>query len=379
ERIKRQRLRRERSRAAVGAERGDAHVDATDLPLLSLLSRVTGFPLSSATEVRLLVDGGRTYDHLLAAFARARHHIHLEYYIFEPDRTGAMIRDALVERARTGVRVRLLVDAVGAYRLGERFLGPLREAGAEIARFHPFRLARILRPSVNLRSHRKIVVVDGTIAFTGGINICDENNERRNAHAYHDLHLRLTGEVVRWLQVAFLEDWHYATGQLVREPQLWPEALPGPVKAMVVPSGPDSALEPMHRTFVELINSARARVWLVTPYFAPSEAALMALTSAAMKGLDVRLLLPKRSDSLVATAVARSWYDVLLAAGVQVFEYRDRMVHSKALLVDEDRALVGSANFDHRSFFLNFEIAVLFLDAGVAADLERLIEADCGA
>lgn len=379
ERIRRQRLRRMRSRAALGAERSAGRADAEDLPLVTLLSRVTGYPLSSATAVRLLVDGGRTYDHLLAAFAAARHHIHLEYYIFEPDRTGAMIRDALAARARAGVRVRLLVDAVGAYRLSNRFLQPLLDAGGEVARFHPMHLGRILRPSLNLRTHRKIVVVDGTVAFTGGINICDENNERRNAKAYHDLHLKLSGEVVRWLQVTFLEDWHYATERLVREPHLWPAAEPGPVQALVVPSGPDSALEPMHRTFVELINSARSRVWLVTPYFAPGEAAMLALTSAAMKGLDVRLLIPGRSDSLVATAVAHSWYDALLAAGVQVYEYRDRMVHSKALLVDDDRALVGSANFDHRSFYLNFEIAVLFLDHGIARELERLIDGDCGA
>ena len=378
ERIKRQRLRRTRSRAAVGAAGSAQGADADDVPLLTLLQRVTGFPLSSATEVQLLVDGGRTYDHLLAAFAGARHHIHLEYYIFEPDRTGAMIRDALAARARAGVRVRLLVDAVGAYRLSNRFLKPLRDAGAEIARFHPVALRRIRRPRLNLRTHRKIVVVDGRVAFTGGINICDENNERRSATAYHDLHLRLTGEVVRWLQVAFLEDWHYATDVVLRDEHLWPDALPGPVKAMVVPSGPDSRLEPMHRTMVELINSARSRVWLVTPYFAPGEAALLALTSAAMKGLDVRLLIPHRSDSLVATAVAHSWYDTLLHAGVEVYEYQDRMVHSKALLVDDDRALVGSANFDHRSFYLNFEIAVLFLDRGVAAALERQIGGDCG-
>lgn len=377
ERIKRYRSRRLQSRAEVARTRGEIAAAGSDKPLLSMLTRLTGFPPTTCTEVELLVDGGRTYDHLLRAIADARRHIHLEYYIFEPDRTGAMIRDALAARARAGVRVRLLVDAVGAYRLSDRFLAPLIEAGGEVARFHPIKLRRIRRPRLNLRTHRKIVVIDGNVAFTGGINICDENNERRSATAYHDLHLRVAGEIVRWLQVAFLEDWHYATGVLLRDEGMWPQAPQGPVQAQVVPSGPDSELEPIHRTFVEMINAARSRVWLVTPYFAPGEAGMMALTSAAMKGLDVRLLIPRRSDSLVATAVARSWYDHLLDAGVRVFEYHHRMVHTKALLVDDDRALVGSANFDHRSFYLNFEIGVVFLDAGIAHRLERLIDTDC--
>ena len=378
ERIRRYRSRRLRSRAEVARAQAPVPAAPADGPLLALLAHTTGFPPTTCTSVQLLVDGGRTYDHLLQAIAAARDHIHLEYYIFEPDRTGAMIRDALAARARAGVKVRLLVDAVGAYRLGDRFLAPLLEAGGEVARFHPIKLRRIRRPRLNLRTHRKIVVVDGTTAFTGGINICDENNERRSATAYHDLHLRLAGEVVHWLQLTFLEDWHYATGAVLREPALWPQAERGTVPALVVPSGPDSELEPIHRTFVEMINAARSRVWLVTPYFAPGEAGMMALTSAAMKGLDVRLLIPRRSDSLVATAVAHSWFDQLLAAGVRVFEYHQRMVHTKALLVDDDRALVGSANFDHRSFYLNFEIGVLFLDPGIAAELEALIEGDCG-
>ena len=377
ERIKRQRLRRMRSRAAIGEHDPGRVTDPDDVPLIALLQRMTGFPASTCQQVDLLVDGGRTYDDLLEAFERARQHIHLEYYIFEPDRTGTMIRDALAARARAGVQVRLLVDAVGAYRLSDRFLKPLLDAGGEVARFHPIRLRRIRRPSLNLRTHRKIVVVDGEVAFAGGINICDENNERRKAKAYHDLHMRLTGEIVRWLQLTFLEDWHYATGRALRDETLWPDAAPGPVRALVVPSGPDSVHEPIHRTFVEMINSARSRVWLVTPYFAPGEAAALALTSAAMKGLDVRLLTPRRSDSLVATAVAHSWFDELLAAGVRVFEYHERMVHTKALLVDDDRALIGSANFDHRSFYLNFEIGVVFLDRGVAARLETLIATDC--
>jgi cardiolipin synthase len=232
------------------------------------------------------------------------------------------------------------------------------------------------RPWLNLRSHRKIVVVDGIVAYTGGINITDEEDERVRADAYRDLHLRLEGEVVGSLQQVFVEDWAYACG---RVPSLSVPPRPvarGAIAAQALVSGPDSNWEAIHRLHVAAIHSAQRRVWLVTPYFVPGEAAMMALTSAALGGLDVRLLVPKKSDSRVVTFAARSYFDDLLAAGVRVYEYGPRLLHTKALLVDEDLALIGSANFDHRSFRLNFEVSMLFRDAGLADELAHLISGE---
>ncbi|MEG3193695.1 phospholipase D-like domain-containing protein, partial [Lysobacter sp. D1-1-M9] len=180
---------------------------------------------------------------------------------------------------------------------------------------------------LNLRTHRKIVVVDGQVAFTGGINITDEQDERLRADAYRDLHLRLEGEVVDTLQLVFIEDWVYATGQ---PPPKLPRGGggPGPVSAQVLVSGPDTSWEPIHRLHVGAIHAAQRRVWLMTPYFVPGEAAMMALTSAALGGLDVRLLVPKLSDSRLVTYAARSYFDALLAAGVRIYEYGPRMLHS---------------------------------------------------
>jgi cardiolipin synthase len=186
---------------------------------------------------------------------------------------------------------------------------------------------------------------------------------------------------VRSLQLVFLEDWAYATGErhfisAVTAQTPPPEA--GPVPALALTSGPDSSWEAIHRVYVAAIHAARRRVWLATPYFVPSEAALLALTSAALAGLDVRLLVPRQCDSLFVTLAARSYFDELLAAGVKVYEYGPRMLHTKALLVDESLAIVGSANFDHRSFSLNFEVSMLFDDEAVAGELARLIEGEFG-
>jgi cardiolipin synthase len=331
---------------------------------------------STATDVRLLLDGSGKYPPLLADIAAARVSIHLEYYIYDPDRIGTAVRDALVERARAGVQVRLLLDALGSGKAGRAFVRPLLDAGGEVAWFHPMRLRWFWqRPWLNLRTHRKIVVIDDAIAYTGGMNITDDQDERLRKDAYRDLHLRLTGDIVRALQLVFVEDWAYATGT---PPRLAPPptAQPGAIQAQALVSGPDSSWEAIHRLHVGAIHSARRRVWLVTPYFVPGEAAMMALTSAALGGLDVRLLVPKLSDSRIVTWAARSYFDDLLVAGVKVYEYGPRLLHSKALLVDDDLALIGSANFDHRSFRLNFEVSMLFRDAGVAAALARVIEGE---
>ncbi|HET8818944.1 MAG TPA: cardiolipin synthase [Xanthomonadaceae bacterium] len=374
QRIRRQRLRRERSRLSLPDARDGPDAECRELAQLGRAT--TGLAPSSATDVRLLSSGEEKYEALLADIAAAGRYIHLEYYIWQPDRIGTRLRDALVERARAGVDVRLLLDAVGAVKCDDAFFQPLVDAGGELAWFHPVRLLKFWkRPWVNLRNHRKIAVIDGAVAFTGGMNIADEQDGRVDPSAYRDLHLRLTGDVVSVLGTVFMDDWAYATGRVPSVPSADARG-PGEVPAQVLTSGPDSPWEAIHRLHVGAIYAARKRVWLVTPYFVPGEAGMMALTSAALGGLDVRLVIPKMSDSRVVTYATRSYFDELLAAGVKLYEYGPRLMHCKALLVDDDLALIGSANFDHRSFRLNFEVQVLFRDAGIAAALARLVEHD---
>ena len=382
QRIVRQRLRRGRSREGLGTYDAISALDGGSTELARVGQATTGLPPTTATQVDWLVDGAATYAAIIQAISQARRHVNLEYYIFEPDHAGTAMRDALVERARAGVKVRLLLDAVGSSRVGRRFLQPLLDAGGEVAWFHPRQLLKpFKRPWLNLRTHRKLVLVDGEIAFTGGINVTDEEDESRNPNAYRDLHMRIHGNVVHSLQLVFLEDWIYATGQNANHFQredLFPPDVPrreqGDIHAQVLISGPDSAWEAIHRLHVAAIQEARHRVWLVTPYFVPGEAARMALTSAALGGLDTRLMVPKQSDSRFVTLAARSYFDELLEAGVRIFEYGPRMLHSKAFIADDHTCIVGSANFDHRSFRLNFELSMMYNDRGLTAELEAILQ-----
>lgn len=382
QKVKRQRLRRGRARSGMEHYSSVCPPDADCTELAAIAQATTGLAPSTATELEWLVDGAATYDALLEAIDQARDHVHLEYYIYEPDHTGTAVRDALVRAARRGVKVRMLLDAVGAAGVRKRFLAPLLDAGGEAVWFHPRQLLKpFKRPWLNLRTHRKLVVIDGLTAFTGGINITDDENERQRPNAFRDLHMRIRGHVVRSLQLVFMEDWLYASGQDARtfpQDRLWPRETPtrddGEIDTQVLISGPDSAWESIHRLHVEAIHEAKERVWLVTPYFVPGEAARMALTSAALAGLDVRLLVPKVSDSWLVTQAARSYFDELLQAGVKIFEYTAGMLHTKAFIADDGVCIVGTANFDHRSFRLNFELSMMIRDTGRVAALATLLE-----
>ena len=335
QRLKTQRLKRLRSRASAHASADLARLRdaAKSAPpslqhLAALGTAACHQPVSSATAVQLLSGGAQTFDEIFAAIRAATDHVHLEYYIFEPDRIGTALRDLLVKKAAEGVIVRLLLDSLGSKDAGRRFLAPLHAAGAKVGLFHHPKIGRRLRPVTNYRTHRKIVVCDGKIGFTGGINITDEEDPRTRADAYHDVHLRIEGSAVRWLQATFLEDWTYTTGENPQDidktlPNLLPAVEAGDIPVQIITSGPDSELETIHRVQVAAIHSANNRVWLTTPYFVPTAPALMALTSAALRGVDVRVLVPERSDSRVVSAAARSYFGELMAPGVKVWEYQN--------------------------------------------------------
>ncbi|MFO0670633.1 MAG: cardiolipin synthase [Polyangiaceae bacterium] len=387
--VRKRRLRRLRAEQATAKPTAHALDRAPEASLaiasdlVAMGQRAGGGRLSLATEIEILVDGATTYDALVAAIAAAQHHVHVLYYIFEPDETGRRLRDALVERARAGVRVRVLLDAVGSARTRHRpkFLRPLREAGAEIAYFNPPGVAQLVSRLLNFRNHRKIVVCDGRVGFTGGVNVTDEENPAvTKTAAWRDTHLRLVGPCVAWLQVVFLEDWAYARNVAFPASEsapYFPEVGDGKgAPVQIVDSGPDRDVEGIKAAYFSAINAAQRRVYLTSAYLVPDESMLFALETAALRGVDVRVLVPKRSDSRTAAAAARSYYDELLRAGVPVNEYAPRLLHAKTMVVDDAVAIVGTANFDNRSFRLNFEVTAVLFDAKATGRLAEIFERD---
>lgn len=383
-RIRRKRLRYARLTAEVKG-RADALAPAKspdssalsgfDPQLVQLARRCTGVPIATCRDVRVYVRGGACFSDILSAIRGAKHHVHLEVYIFADDATGRSVLDALVERAKAGVQVRLLVDAVGSARLGARALRALRQAGGQWASFNRVRFSR-LRSRVNFRNHRKIVVVDGELGFLGGMNVADEyNDDITKDEAYRDTHVRLAGAAVRHLQVAFLEDWTYATHEEPHEPAFFvPESdAPESQIVQILPAGPDQVWEPVQKFFFSVVTSAKSSVRVTTPYFVPDESMLTALVSAALRGVDVELVVPHRSDSRIVSAASRSYYSDLLRAGVRIYEY-PKMLHAKALVVDDHVACIGSANMDNRSFRLNFEIVAVFFGGAALEVRDSVIQ-----
>ena len=386
-RLLRKRLKHKRARGAVTAstplgasEPPPAQYDPRVEQLVHLVKRTGEPPASQCDSVEIFHDAAEAYDAIEAAIRAAKHHVHVGYYIFEPGRVGERFRDALIERAKAGVTVRLLVDDVGSSAMGRKFTKPMRAAGIKLARFNEVTFSRI-RSRMDFRNHRKIVVCDGVVGFTGGVNISDDyilpaegpqkagevrrdarNQVKGHQRPWRDTHVKITGDAVRWLQLTFLDDWYYVTGFAARDRDYFPtQTRTGKHLVQIVASGPDRDVEPIQKLYFAAIATARERVYVTTPYFVPDDAVLTSLTTAAMRGVDVRVLVPRRSDSLIVTAAARSYYDTLIAAGVRVYEYLPTMIHSKTLVVDDFFASVGTANIDNRSFRLNFEVtAVLY-------------------
>jgi cardiolipin synthase len=332
---------------------------------------------TSGNGVEVLVAGDAAYESIGAAIDAARHHVHAQYYLIRDDATGRWFRDRLVAAARRGVKVRLLMDGFGCFALGAGYKRPLRQAGVDVGEFLPMR--SVLLQPVNLRNHRKIVVVDGVVSFTGGLNVGDEYKGRMaGLGAWRDVHLRIEGPASAELQRVFFQDWAFATGQPIDPEGYFPRDLAprGSATIAIVPSGPDTRTEAIHRLFFGAIVGARKEVAVTTPYFVPDESLMVAMELAAIRGVRVKLLLPSRSNHTVTFHAGRSFYAQLIDAGVEISEYQPGIVHAKTLVADSEVSLVGSANMDLRSFRLNFEVHTLVHDEATAARLHTEFDAD---
>lgn len=352
-------------------------VSPLERALFRIGQRLSHLRATDGNKVDVLIDGQTMYDVLGAAIDGARHHVHAQYYLIRDDATGRWFRDRLVAAARRGVHVRLLMDGFGCFGLGAAWRRPLHKAGASVAYFMPMRSA-LLQP-VNLRNHRKIVVVDGETAFTGGFNVGDEyKGNMPGVGTWRDVHLRIEGPAAAELQRVFFQDWAFATNEPIDPRDYFPREIQprGDAKIAIVTSGPDTRTEAIHRMFFGAIVGATREIFLTTPYFVPTESLTVAMELAAMRGVDLKLVLPARSNHRVTFQAGRSFYFDLLKSGVDIREYQPGIVHAKTLVADSQVALVGSANMDLRSFRLNFEVHALVHDASTATRLREAFEDD---
>ncbi|SMF46238.1 cardiolipin synthase [Tistlia consotensis] len=345
------------------------------------LGRVVAFeqmarmPLVSGNAAELLIDGEATFEAIFRAIDRARRYVLIAFYIIRDDAVGQELKRRVVAKAAQGVEVRILYDALGSSALSGSYLEELRAADVAIENFHHLRRPHS-RFQRNFRNHRKIVVVDGTVAFVGGHNVGDEYLGRspRFGH-WRDTQVKLEGPVVAEVQLVFAEDWHWATDESL-DLDWNPERAAPNVDALVVAPGPADAMETGSLFFCNAIGSARRRIWIASPYFVPDVDILSALKLAALRGVDVRILVADRRDHLLVWLAAFAYFDEVRGAGITVLRYTNGFLHQKVLLVDDDLAAVGSVNLDNRSCRLNFEIAAILFDPRVAARVQDMLEAD---
>lgn len=340
--------------------------------IITLLLNNNKAPLTTSNHITVLNNGRDTFASILEALRGAKSTINIEYYIFENDRIGGKVAKILRDKARAGVEVRFIYDDVGSWGLSPKFLRELRKDGVQVCCFQPV-VFPWLTSKVNYRNHRKIIVVDGQVGFTGGINIADRYLVRRGKHGmWRDTHLRLEGESVRMLQVVFLTDWFFLNKkELLNDNKFFPPStVAEECPVQIATSGPDSDWAAIMQAFFSAITHARDHIYISSPYFLPNQAILTALKVAALGGIDVRLMLPSRSDSKIVYWATRSYISELMDAGIKIYFYRRGFNHSKVIMIDGKFSSVGTANMDVRSFEDNFEVSAIMYDPGIAAELE---------
>lgn len=372
--------RRTRKRITMQLEEGE-HGGDPELPdrykplAVLLMNTLHSIPLYGS-RIGVYTDGQTKMEALLSDIARARHHIHLQYYIINDDETGCRLRDALAAKAREGVEVRILYDDVGSRSAKKSFFRDMRGMGIEAHAFLHVKFP-LFTSKVNYRNHRKIVVIDGRVGFIGGMNIADRYVRGTGWGTWRDTHFRIEGNGVAGLQASFLSDWSATTKQHVSGLGYFPptERFTDGI-LQIAPSGPFGKWRALLQADSYAIARARQRVWIQTPYYLPSDVLNTALQEAALAGIDVRLMLPARSDSKVVDLATHSYLDDMMKAGVKISFYTPGFLHSKLLVIDDMLTVIGSANMDFRSFEHNFEVNAFVYDCEFTARMAAVFEDD---
>lgn len=361
-----------------------------ELPELSKsLYALTDIRPINGNKVTILTNGSETFPAILAALRTATDHIHIQYYIYRQDEISTEIRDILIEKAKAGVTVRFMYDGMGSAHLKDEFLEPLKQAGATVYAYDPVRSIWIAR-TANLRNHRKMIIIDSKIGFTGGLNVGEEyRSNTPDFEVWRDTHIKIEGTGVLELQESFLFDWVYmenragAADEFISEAGIERYLSAEPAEeaddwVQIVYGGPYDKEKWVRDSMLDLMDSAKKSVWIASPYFVPDEESLAVIRRVSMSGIDVRVILPGKGDRGVSFHGSNAYIQTMIDAGAKMYAYRDdSFIHAKVMLVDGERAAVGTANFDIRSFRLNHELMVfLYNRSDAVVQLERDFNAD---
>lgn len=346
--------------------------------IIKLLLNNSKSLLTLGNKVDILSNGDETFSSLKQALHGAQSTIHLEYYIIEDDILGNEIADILCEKAKQGLEVRVIYDDVGSWSLSRSYISRLRKAGVRIHCFMPV-VFPWFTSKINYRNHRKIVVIDSKIGFTGGLNIADRYIHGTKRGMWRDTHMKIEGDAVMMLQLTFISDWWFATKELLQNAEKYlysKQSQIDGVAMQIAVSGPDSDYATIMQAYFAAITNAKEHIYISTPYFLPNETILTALKVAALSGIDVRIMLPAKSDSKMVHWASRSYFAELMEAKIKIYLYNKGFNHSKIMTIDGAFSSVGTANMDVRSFEDNFEVTAMIYDIAVTATLERHLADD---
>ncbi|MFL9877781.1 cardiolipin synthase [Herbaspirillum rhizosphaerae] len=386
----------EQSQAALDKLKNNKQDNQDNLILekhLAVEEAVTGSPLVAGNKVTLLIDGPATYASMFAAIREARDHINMETYIFESDDTGKQFADLLIDRQKHGVQVNLMYDSVGTLNTPREFFQPLIDAGVQVLEFNPVNPAQARKGwEVNQRDHRKLLIVDGKTAFVGGINISSvyssgsfrkrkpKQDDDANKVPWRDTQVRMDGPVVAEFQKLFIDTWEKQHGPQLAAKNYYPKiANQGNDIVRGIGSSPDDPYSVIYATFISAIQHAESKVYLTNAYFIPDPQLRDALKDAVKRGVDVRLVLPSKSDSALVLYASRSFYTELLEGGIKIYERQDALLHSKTAMVDGVWSTIGSTNLDWRSFIYNQEINAVILGPQFSAQMQAMFDRDIAA
>lgn len=340
--------------------------------IMRMAYQLTYLVPKAGNEIEILSGNETAFEHIESALKAAKKSIWAEYYIIQHDETGKRFMDILAAKAKEGIEVRLLYDALGSMSIDAEALKRIQAAGGKVEAFLPLNPFR-RKWSAHLRNHRKIIVVDNQVGFMGGMNVGDEysgSGRKKSDQRFRDTHMSIRGPAVGDLALIFAEDWTFAAEEPLELPPYPPEYPGAKSVVSIIPSGPDQEFNANAFSYFSGIATAREKVYLTSPYFIPTDAIIRALISAAMRGVDVRLLVPRKNDIRVVSSAGRAYYPELIRGGVRIYEYLPTMLHGKTMVVDTTWGIVGSANVDIRSFRLNFEIGAIIADQDIAKILE---------